>query len=230
MNNKINNNQIPVQALELLPCYALGLLSSKENDYIDKMLLAFPELQGHLKTEHEMIQYLREEKELFSLTAIESREERLGQLLKREEFQPKKPVATVFTKLADFFQSLFSGHMSKPQYMGFAAVTTLSIALLFAFAMPLLEQESNFYLAAIESDEGKLDKNTLLVGLSVAPDDPKLLKVLNNYTVKAATIAGKDGMYHLSFTNTKTDAVDMDKLLSILEKQTELVWFVGEAY
>ncbi len=120
--------------------------------------------------------------------------------------------------------------MSKPQYMGFAAVTTLSIALLFAFTMPLFEHKSTFYPAAIESEKGKADKNTVLIGLSVAPDDPILLKILNRYNIKTTTIAGKDGMYRLSFTKNKPNAADLDKLLSTLSKQTELIWFVGEAY
>lgn len=233
MSNKDNNNQIPVRVLELLPWYALGLLEAQEKQFVEKALLEFPELQEQLKAEHEMVQYIQEEKETFSLSAIENREERLEQLFKREEFQSKKTKqqeATINTKLTGFFQALFSGRMSKPQYMGFAAVTTISIALLFAFAMPLLEYKSTFYPAAIESDEGKSDKSTLLIGLSVAPDDPRLLKILNNYNVKTTIIAGKDGMYRLSFTKNKPNAADLDKLLSTLSKQTELIWFVGEAY
>ena len=232
MDNK-DNNQIPVQALELLPWYALGLLGDQEKQFVEKALLEFPELQGHLKTEHEMVQYLREEKEIFSLSAIEDREERLGKLLKREEFHPEKPeqrVNTINTKLIGFFKSLFSGQMSKPQYMGFAAITTLSIALLFAFTVPLLEHESTFYPASVESEEGKLEKNTLLIGLTVEPDDPRLLKVLNGYNIKTTTIAGKNGMYRLSFTKGKPNEEELDKLLSLLSKQTELIWFVGEAY
>ena len=163
MNNKDNNNQTFKQALELLPWYALGLLGSEEKKFVEKALLESPELQEHLKAEHELVQCLHEEKELFSLSAIEDREERLEQLLEREEFQPKESEqqkAKINTKLAVFFQSLFSGNMSKSQYMGFAAVTTLSIALLFAFAMPLLEHNSTFYPAAIESEGKKSDENT----------------------------------------------------------------------
>jgi hypothetical protein len=233
MSNKDNNSQIPVQALELLPLYTLGLLEVEEKQFMEKALLEFPELQEQLETEYEMVQHLREEKELFSLSAIEEREERLGQLLKRDEFQPKvfgQQEAKIKTKLVEFFQDLFLGRMSKPQYMGFAAVTTLSIALLFAFAVPLLESESTFYPAASEPDEATQEKNSLLIGLSVAPDDPKLLKVLKNYDIKTTTIAEKDGMYRLSFTKKKPNAADLEKLLSTLSKETELFWFVGEAY
>jgi len=232
MNNKTNNNQTPVRALELLPWYALGLLEPKDKSYVEKMLLEFPELQAHLKTEHEMAQFLKEEKELFSLSAIEERENRLTRLLEREEFSPEKvekQKPTISTRFINFFKDLISGHVSKTQYAGFAAVTTLSIALLFAFAMPLLERNSTFYPAGIESEEGKLNTNSLLVGLSVAPNDPRLLKILKKHNVKISAIEGKDGMYQLGFTK-KTNASDLDKLLSILSKQTELIWFVGEAY
>ena len=233
MNNKDNNNQIPVRALELLPWYALGLLEVEEKQYLEKALLEFPELQEHLKTENEMVQHLREEKELFSLSAIENREERLGQLLKREEFQPKvsgQQETTINTKLVKFIKALFLGNMSKPQYVGFAAITTLSIALLFAVTTPLLESKSTFYPASTKSDEGTTEKNTLLIGLSVEPNDPRLLKLLKKYDIKTSSIAEKDGMYRLSFTNNKPNAADLDKLLLTLSKQKELIWFVGEAY
>ena len=232
MKNKSNSGQVPVQVLELLPSYVLGLLEAQEKQLVEKALLEFPELQEQLKTEDEMVQYLREEKELFSLSAIEDREERLGGLLKREEFQPQKPKQRISTNTSfiGFFQTLLSGHMSKSQYMGLAAITTLSIALLFAFAIPLFEDKSTFHLASIESGEEKLDKSTVLIGLSVAPDDPRLLKVLDSYNVKTTTIAEKDGMYRLSFTKNKPSEKELKKLLSTLLEQKELIWFAGEAY
>jgi len=232
MNDK-DNNQIPIQALELLPWYALGLLDSQEMQFVEDALLEYPELQDHLKTEHEMALYLREEKELFSLSAIEDREKRLKTLLEREEFQPTVSIeqesVSISTRFSDFFRSLFSGDMSKPQYMGVAAVTTLSVALLLAFAVPLLEHKSTFYPAAVETED-VVDKNTLLIGLNVKPNDPRLLKILSHYNIKITTIAGKDGMYRLSFTKNKPNAEDLKKLLSTLSTHTDLVWFVGEAY
>jgi hypothetical protein len=233
MNKKDNNKQIPVQALELLPWYALGLLEAQEKKFVEKALLEFPELQEHLKIEHEMVKHLHEEKELFSLSAVEDREERLGQLLNREEFQPKaveKKEESINTRLAGFFKALFSGDMSKSQYMGFAAITTVSIALLFAFAIPLLEHKSTFYPAAVKTVKVNSDKNTLLIGLSVEPNNPKLLKILSAYNVKTTAIAGKDGMYRLGFVKAKPNPADLKKLLSTLSEQTDLVWFVGEAY
>ena len=232
MKNKDNNNQVPIQALELLPSYALGLLEVQEKQFVEKSLLEFPALQEQLKAEHEMVQHLREEKEIFSLSAIEDREERLGQLLKREEFQPQKSKqrTTINTKLISLFKTLLSGNVNKSQYMGFAVITTLSIALLFAFSIPLFEDKSTFQLASIESGEEKSDKITVLIGLRVAPDDPKLLKVLNSYNVKTTTIAEKDGMYRLSFTKNRPSEKELKKLLSTLLEQKELIWFAGEAY
>jgi hypothetical protein len=231
MSKEPNNNEVPIQALELLPWYALGLLARKEKEYVEQMLLEFPELQAHLKTEHEMGKYLKEEQEIFSLSAIEDRERRLAQLLTRDEFQPEKnnEQELLSSKLVSFMNNLFTGQMSKTQYMGFAAITTLSIALLFAFTVPLLESSSTFYPAAIESDDAKQNTNTVLVGLNVEPNDPRLLKILKSHGVMTTTIAGKDGMYRLSFTK-EPSALDLDELLSALSKQTELIWFVGEAY
>ena len=120
--------------------------------------------------------------------------------------------------------------MSKPQYVGFAAITTLSIALLFAITAPLLETKSTFYPAAIEGGEENAVENSLLIGLSVEPNNPELLKVLNSHKVEAKTIVGKYGMYRLSFTESKPNEEELEKLLSTLSKQTDLIWFVGEAY
>ena len=119
--------------------------------------------------------------------------------------------------------------MSKTQYLGFAAITTLSIALLFAFTIPLLEHKSTFYPAAVDSKDTKEKGNTVLVGLNVEPNDPRLLRILKEHRVKTTAIPGKDGMYRLSFSNTPSK-LDLEKLLTTLSKQTKLVWFVAEAY
>ena len=231
MNKKQNNNEIPIQAIELLPWYALGLLAPEEQDYVEQMLLEFPELQEHLKTEHEMVKVLKEEQETFSLSAIEDREKRLSRLLARDEFghKKRKKQEPISNRLVNIFTDLFAGQMSKTQYLGFAAITTLSIALLFAFTIPLLEHKSTFYPAAVDSKDTKEKGNTVLVGLNVEPNDPRLLRILKEHRVKTTAIPGKDGMYRLSFSNTPSK-LDLEKLLTTLSKQTKLVWFVGEAY
>lgn len=231
MSKEHNDNEIPIQALELLPWYALGLLAPEEKDYVEQMLLEFPELQEHLKTEHNMAKVLKEEQEIFSLSAIEDREQRLKLLLTKNEFKPKKSEEqeSISSKFMNAFANLFSGQMSKIQYLGFAAVTTLSIALLFAFTIPLLEHNSTFYPAAVGSDDEQYNINTVLVGLNVAPNDPRLLKILKKHRVMTTAIPGKDGMYRLSFSK-KPSKLDLEKLLLTLSKQTELIWFAGEAY
>ncbi len=231
MNKEHNDNEIPIQAIELLPWYALGLLAAEEREYVEQMLLEFPELQEHLRTEHKMAKVLKEEQEIFSLSAIEDREKRLTKLLTRNEFKLKKSEKreSISSKFINAFTNLFSGQMSKTQYLGFAAVTTLSISLLFAFTIPLLEQNSTFYPAAVGSDDEQRNINTVLVGLNVASNDPRLLKILKKHRVMTTAISGKDGMYRLSFSE-KPSKSDLEKLLLTLSKQTELIWFVGEAY
>ena len=227
-----DNNQIPLQTLELLPWYALGLLDEEEIQVVKKALLEYPELKDHLKVEHEMSMYLRREKELFSQSAIEDRENRLKVLLEREEFKPKihqQQSGSINKKISEFFGSLFSNIMDKPQYIGVAAVSTLFIAVLLAFTVPLVEHKSTFYPAAVVPEK-TMGKDTLLIGLNVAPNDPKLLKILNSYNVKITMIKGKDGMYRLSFIKDKPNTEELKKLLKILSKNTDLVWFVGEAY
>lgn len=242
MNNKTNNNQIPIEALELLPCYALDLLAAKERAYVEKTLLEFPELQSHLKTEHEMIKYLQEEKELFSLSAIEQRERKLATLLERDEFNlsnetetTDKLKPTIKDKSRGFFQNLLSGQMSQTQYLGFAAISTLSIALLFAFVAPLLDKKntgttsSTFYPAAEKEENAQRNSGSLIVGLSVLPNDPRLTKLLIPYGASASNIPGKDSMYHINFSK-QPDKPTLDKLLLKLSAEKELVWFIGEAY
>ncbi len=231
MNKEQNNNEIPIQAIELLPWYALGLLGSEDKDYVEQMLLKFPELQEHLKTEHDMAKVLKEEQEIFSLSAIEDREKRLSLLLTRNEFKhnESKKQDPLSSRLVNIFTDLFAGQMSKAQYLGFAAITTLSIALLFAFTIPLLEHKSTFYPAAVDSKDTKQNANTVLVGLNVSPNDPRLLKILKKHRVMTTAIPGKDGMYRLSFSK-KPSKSELNNLLSILSKQTKLIWFVGEAY
>ncbi len=231
MNKEHNDNEVLIKAIELLPWYALGLLGPEEKDYIEQMLLEYPELQEHLKTEHEMAKTLKEEHEIFSLSAIEGREKRLSRLLERSEFEPEnhEKQEPISSKFINIFANLFSGEMTKTQYMGFAAVTTLSIALLFAFTIPLLEHNSTFYPAAVESNDAKQNINTILVGLNVSPNDPRLLKILKKYRVITTAISGKEGMYRLNFSK-KPNKSDLDKLLLTLSKQKELIWFVGEAY
>ncbi len=241
MKNNTHNNKTFIQALELLPWHALGLLNAQEKAHMEKALLDFPELETHLTAEHEMIQYLNEERALFSSEAIEDREARLAQLLQHKELQQIKEDQTqqstqittaqiLQEKLHGFLHAVFSGHIRKEHYMGFAAIATVSIALLFAFAMPTIESKSStFYPAAIESDEIKQKENTLLVGLAVSPDDPALLAILQKFEVEVSATTGKDGMYHFNFIK-KSNASDAKKLLEVLSAQKELVWFVGEAY
>jgi len=235
MSQKINNNQIPEEALRLLPWYATERLTPKEKSFVEDALLKFPELQEQLKLEHEIILFLKEEEECFSLSAIESSSERLTALMNSEEFNTDKaitpqPKYAIISQVERFVRSLMSGNMSKIQYVGFAFVATLSIALLFAFVAPLVNQNNTFYPASTESNETSHTNTTeLLIGLNVSPDDPRLAKAFNGLHVKTIAVPEKEGMYRMIFSEKLSPPV-LEKLLLDLAADKKLVWFVGEAY
>ncbi len=229
-----SNNQIFEEALKLLPWYASGQLTSTEMNYVDDALKAYPELQDQLKTEYKIRNFLNEEKDLFYFSALESSEERLKAVFNNEVFN----VAN--TRIEDaaedqqqvlgikgFIQSLLSGHMTKAQYMGFASVVTLSIALLFAFVEPLVNPKNTFHPAYVGTSQS--NDTSILVGLNVAPDDSRLIGILSEFQTRTVEVAGKKGMYRISFTE-KPSSQDLKNLLKKLSKNEKLIWFVGESY
>lgn len=229
MSQKTNNNEIPIEAIELLPWYASGLLTDQEKDYVERTLLKFPSLQEQLKSEHQIIKFLKEEKELFHLSAIEPSEKRLELLLERKELQNDKHPLSLVSKFKKFSYSLISGNMSKVQYIGFASVTTITIALLFAFIIPLVDNNNTFYPAYVGSDAPSDSKTSLLMGLNVPSNDPRLTNILKEFHVQTIPVPGKEGMFRLNFAKKVKPPV-LKKLISELSANKELVWFVGEAY
>jgi len=234
MNLGNKNNKIFEEALKLLPWYASGQLTSTEVSYVDDALKEYPELQDQLKTEYKIRNFLNEEKELFYFSALESSEERLKAVFNHEVFSSANtrvddvPQGQQQTSgLKGFIQSLLSGHMTKAQYMGFASIVTLSVALLFAFVEPLVNPKNTFHPAYIGTSQS--NDTSILVGLNVAPDDSRLAEILGKFQTRTVAVAGKKGMYRISFTE-KPSSQDLKNLIKKLSENEELIWFVGESY
>jgi hypothetical protein len=81
----------------------------------------------------------------------------------------------------------------------------------------------------VKEENAPLNSGSLILGLSVLPNDPRLVKLLKSYGASTSNIPGKDGMYRIGFTQP-LDKSTLDKLLLKLSAEKELVWFVGEAY
>jgi len=235
MNNTAKKNQIIDEALKLLPWYVSGHLSEGEKNYVNEMLEKHPELQEQLKVEHELRQFMNDEKVLFQLSAIEPSEERLKAVFNNKAFDMTNASAEVAlgsqnkpSRILGFIQTLmFGGHMTKAQYMGFASVAALSIALLFAFVKPLVNTKNTFHPAYEGTSQS--DKASILIGLSIAPDDARLVKMLEGFQTKISVAGGKKGMYRISFTK-KPSPEALKMLVKKLSENEELVWFAGESY
>ncbi len=228
------NNKIFEEALKLLPWYASGRLTSTEMSYVDDALKTYPELQDHLKTEYKIRNFLNEEKELFYFSALESSEERLKAVFNHEVFNGANTRVDDVAQgqqqtsgVKGFIQSLLSGHMTKAQYMGIASIVTLSVALLFAFVEPLVNPKNTFHPAYVGTSQS--NDTSILVGLNVAPDDSRLIGILSEFQTRTVEVAGKKGMYRISFTE-KPSSQDLKSLLKKLSENEKLIWFVGESY
>jgi len=229
MKKNTNKSKVPEKAIQLLPWYAMELLSPEETDYIEKTLLEYPELQAQLKAEHDTINFLKEEQGLFYLAKIDTSEDRLENVLADIKLTTNKQ--SIKNKLITFASSLITGNLARTQYIGFAVISTISIALLFAFVAPLLDQQNTFYPASTQPIEESYPSKSpdLLLGLNVKPDDPRLLVLLKEIKAKATAIQGKKGMYSVTFVK-KPSSSELKTLLGKLSANKELIWFVGEAY
>ncbi len=248
MNNNQEKIQIPDEALKLLPWYAIGWLSPQERAYMQKIMAKNPELQRMLDAERETISRVKEDKGILDQSCLESTEARLAKVLSNlpanqkssKEFLCEKnipPLADSFNKEKPFSGEWFAKKLSpllssvpKIQYAAFAALTAFTIALIFAFVSPLIDDSNTFYPATATSI--KISDNgatTLLIGLNTAVDDPRILSILKENNAKIYAIPGKKGMFHLSLSD-KLDAKQTRMLVNKLTKNKALFWFAGEEF
>ncbi len=235
-------HHIPDKALKLLPWYVTGRLSPQEREYMQKTLAQNLELRNLLDAEYKVLDALKEDSSILDQSCLESTDARLGRLLERlpekqqelDGSKKSRQPLTIRTNIIAYLSKLLSGSSAKTQYIAFAALSTLALALIFSFVSPLLEvhdeQHNTFYPAS--SATLKTDANqvtTLLVGLNTEPDDPQLLSLLkeNKATIKAAS--GKSGMHYLKLS-VKLSPDQTKTLLKKLTDNKELFWFAGENY
>jgi len=238
MNKKQIKKQIPIKALELLPWYATGYLSPEEREYVQKISSQTPDFQEMLDRERQVINILKENKSILEQTCLEATEIRLAGVLeklpltekqKNTDYSKQGFLQKLSQKPRIMLSDLFSSHSPKVQYGVFAAITTLFLALLFAFISPLVEENTIFYPATssvIKSHDGA---TTILIGLNTELDNPSLLRILKENNAVINAIPGKSGMHHLSLS-VKLNAEQTKKLLKKLTNDKELFWFAGEEF
>lgn len=231
-NNK-SQGEIPTEAIKLLPWYATGWLSPKERNYVKKVLAEFPELQELVVTEHKIIQLIKENESILEESLLAPTEQRLETVLKQLKDQPRHELTpqTIPVKIKSFIEAFLFGGASKAQYAAIATISILSIALLFAFISPLINQSNVFYPASLEDSRNEQSTNTtvLLVGLNTDTNNPTLVKLLEESHAIINAVPGKDGMYRIHLP-TKLNPGQTENLINKLSVHKELFWFAGEAY
>ena len=232
MNNETKIKMTKDKALELLPWYNINSLSQIETDQISSLLLSSSSIASANKAEDEMRSLVKNDPSLLNyslLDSVESRLENVFDIIDQES--RSEPLAHSQFSLNKWLKSFLSIDGSKVQYAAFTAISTISVALMFAFVTPLLTEKNVYYPATIETAANKKTEKvtTLLVGLSTERNDPKLLKVLNEMQANISPIPGKDGMYRIKYTKI-LEKSETKRLLNELSKHKDLFWFSGEDY
>ena len=246
MTNKINNKleEVPMEALQLIPWYATGWLSADERDYFQKQLKKYPVLQECLKEEQELIQLINKDKTLLELSSLEPTEVRFKKVLSRLENtneveatqlinDQNKKLSPPSGKITNWLQNFFSGNANnRLHYASFASIAIFA-ALLVAFIAPLIKDKSktSFHPATVQTKESKqhTSETTLLLGLKGNTQDVWLVNFLAKNHAKLSKIQGKDGLFRIKF-DKKLTKKQTDALISQLNEQKKLIWFAGEAY
>ncbi len=81
MNTK--NNEIPERALELLPWFVTGQLSSEDNAYFEEVLQGNSALESLVDEERNVFNLVTEDKSLIGLSILRSPESRLENVFKQ---------------------------------------------------------------------------------------------------------------------------------------------------
>ncbi len=241
MNTNTKNNQLPKKALELLPWFAIGVISAEEQAYFQEALLKYPELQKLLDQELEMQRLVSEDKSLLDLSVLEPMDERLKSVLnqidsiavnKIDNHQINIGLAGIFKRA---LKSWIPADLSIWQYSGFASAAVL-VAVLMAFVAPLFNQgkitEQNEFTtaSAVNPEVNEVVSTTvLLVGFNGSPEDLSVFPALKDKLVKVEAVPSKKGMFRVSL-NKKLDEVKTKELIDALMAQKELVWFAGEDF
>lgn len=230
MNKKQINKQTPTRALELLPWYVTDQLSPEEHEYLQEVLSQNPEFQEILQKEQQIINRIKDDKSILDKSCLEATEVRLAKVLDKIALDsPENTMGKPKQGFLLYLGNLFSYNSPKSQYAVLAAITTLSIALLFAFISPLVEENTVFYPATSTVIKSSDATTTFLIGLNTEFDNPRLQKLLNEHNATIKAIPGKSGMHHLSLS-VKLNGEQTKNLLKKLTNDKELFWFAGEEF
>lgn len=240
---KKNTNQIPNEALQLLPWHAKSLLTPKDHSYVQDIVSKYPAFDELVISEREIIRLVNEDKTILDQSALNSTEARLEKVLDIIDNSADQSTSQNTTQknqsnqdegfgssIKNFLSSWLVAP-SKPHYASFAIIATVSFALLFAFITPLVNQKSSFQPATSETNDIKnpTTATILLVGINGSPDTLKSFTLLQKQLDKIEVVPGKEGMYRVSLKK-KLDSSETKKLIKLLSSQQDLVWFAGEAY
>ena len=248
MNNNTNNSNsdIPEEVLELLPWYAIGILSVDDQAFFDKALLKYPLLEDALKEELQAIETVSADKSILDLSAIAPQDERLKSVFNMIDLAETQEQATsssvksnsILDKLKSVFDTIMPSEGGMPQYTRLASVgiLVLSVAVLTAFVAPLFTEQSDFIPASAvtqPSDEQSSLINSsstvLLVGYNGTSVELGNNEILKDKLLKIQTVPDKEGIYQISFKQPLTSA-EIKQTIDALLEQKELVWFAGESF
>jgi hypothetical protein len=231
-----NKNNIPQEAIKLLPWYATGWLSAEERSYVNKVLKEYPQLQDLLNDELEMINLISENKKILELSSLDTHKTRLDNIFKTIDKDDsidsnKHNSSGIKALLTSWLPTSYN-----TQYASFAVVAILSITLLLAFVAPLVFQEKSQQgvfepatSAEINLSKGTTNATILLIGIKGSPEILKTLAPLKDKLSKVEHVQGKAGMYKV-ILKSKLVPEKTQELIQYLLSQKEMVWFAGEAY
>jgi hypothetical protein len=231
-----NKNNIPQEAIKLLPWYATGWLSAEERSYVNKVLKEYPQLQDLLNDELEMINLISENKKILELSSLDTHKTRLDNIFKTIDKDDsidsnKHNSSGIKALLTSWLPTSYN-----TQYASFAVVAILSITLLLAFVAPLVFQEKSQQgvfepatSAEINLSKGTTNATILLIGIKGSPEILKTLAPLKDNLSKVEHVQGKAGMYKV-ILKSKLVPEKTQELIQYLLSQKEMVWFAGEAY
>ncbi len=247
MTNKTNKNKvddIPVEALQLIPWYATGCLSADEYDYFQQQLKKYPGLQKHLEEEQKIIGLISQDKTILELSSLESTEARLKKVLNQlEETIPVETSSLANTTaprqntpgntLTNWIKNFVAGETNtRLRYASFASIAIITL-LLVTFIAPTLKDKSqtSFHPATVQTKENtqRSSETIFLLGLNGNTRNSWLMNFLKQNHAKLSKIPGKDGLYRVRFSK-KLSKKQTAALINQLNKQTQLIWFAGEAY
>lgn len=237
-NKNMNKNDIPNDVLELLPWYAIGNLSTDDQNFFDNALSAYPLLKELLKQELQLVETVSDDKTLLDLSAISKQEERLKSVFNIIDIAEKEEPTKTYSVI-NKFKNLYNSFVpnSTPQYVPIAGVgiLVLSVAVLTAFVTPIFTESNEFIPAsAVIQDDNKktivsnASNSVLLVGFNGTASELGNNDVLKGKVLRIESVPDKVGFYKILFKESLGYS-EAKEIIDELLLQKDLIWFAGES-